>query len=84
MMIVKSATKAELAETYKSICSPAFVGLLGVSVIGFSDGSLPGDLGDTPKALDTGEGAERLCGVSVSMLQVCSSALDVCACAGCI
>ena len=84
MMVVKSTTGAELAKTYEAICRPEFVGLLGVSVYGFSDGSLPGDLGDTSEALNTGEGVGMLCGLFVSMLQVCSSAHGVRACAGCI
>ena len=40
------------------ICSSSFGALLHESICGFGSGRLPGDLGDTPGALDTGKGAE--------------------------
>ena len=74
VMVAKSATtEAELASFYKTICMTDFVSLLIESVFGFSDGFLPGNLGDTLEALDTGEGSTRLCGVSVSFV-ACLSA----------
>ena len=41
------------------ICSRSFGVLLYESICGFGSGRLPGDLGDTPVALDTGKGAEK-------------------------
>ena len=79
-----ATTEAEVTEFYKTICMTDFVELQIGSVVGFSDGCLPGNLGDAPEALDTGEGEDRLFGMSVRMLQGRSSALDVRVCAGCI
>ena len=84
-MVVKAVkTEAEQVEFYLAVCDSDFGCLILQSVWGFSHGSLPGDLGDTPEALDTGAGEERLCGVSASTLQGGSAAPDVRACAGCI
>ena len=71
VMLAKSATtEAEVIVFYNSICETDFVALLIESVHGFSDGWLPGNLGDTPEAMDTGEGKPRLCGDSSACIKL--------------
>jgi hypothetical protein len=57
MLVVKSATTpAALATCYQYFRNPRFEGMLAASMSAHVQGFLPGDLGDTPEAVDTGEG----------------------------
>ena len=63
LLAVKSlSTAAERDGCYRFFRTARFGNLLSASLAAVVDGQLPGDLGDTPKAVDTGEheGKHRL------------------------
>ena len=64
LMAIKCAnTVAEVTAAYAVVGGDDRLGRLacGRVSVGFADGCLPGDLGDTPKALSTGGGGEKSC-----------------------
>ena len=60
MLVIKSATTAaEVTAAYKAVGGDVRLGrVVCEGICRFADGHLPGDLGDSPEALRTGEGGE--------------------------
>lgn len=59
MLFIKSATTAaEMRAGQKLLHGDVFGRLVCEGICRFADGHLPGNLGDTPEALCTGEGGE--------------------------
>lgn len=60
MVLFKTADQlTKLVEYAKYVVVDGFGDLLEESVNGFVDGRLLGNLGDTPEAMDTGEGKKQ-------------------------
>ena len=57
MLLVKMASRDRHPKIHQALCSRGFGELLAQAISGFGEGRLPGNLGDTPEALDTGEGS---------------------------
>ena len=59
MMIIRSMgckTKAARRKLHEITSDATFMNLCAAALYTFADGRLPGDLGDTPEAVETGEG----------------------------